>query len=109
MKIHDPIFSGSIKQSDESYAELSGSFTGSFRGNLVGEITVEQATFDDLVVNRTITVGTFADDKQLFTGSLLLSGSIEVDGNVNVVNNGQIQVDGVNVLDSAIAFAIALG
>ena len=37
------------------------------------------------------------------------SFDVEVDGNVNVINGGQLQVDGVNVLDSAIAFAIALG
>ena len=40
---------------------------------------------------------------------MLMSGSIELDGNINVINGGQVQVEGVNVLDSAIAFAIALG
>jgi hypothetical protein len=109
MKIHDPIFSGSITQASNAFAELSGSFTGSFTGSFKGEIEVEQATFENLTVIREITVGSFSTDIQDFTGSLIVSGGVEVDGDVNVINGGQLQVDGINVLDSAIAFAIALG
>jgi hypothetical protein len=67
MVIHSPIFSGSIIQDRvNAFADLSGSFTGSF------------------------------------TGSQIVTGSI------NLTAGGYL-VDGVNVLDSAIAFAIALG
>jgi len=107
MRIHGPSFSGSIVQdNNNALAQLSGSFTGSFKG----DINVSQATFDDVIVNDTLTLGNSLDDIHTVTGSLNLSGSITVDGgNVNTINGGQVQVNGVNVLDSAIAFAIALG
>ena len=109
MKIQSPIFSGSIIQSANAYANLSGSFTGSFTGSFIGEIEVAAATFENLVVTRTLTLGTFSNDIQKVTGSMLLSGSETVQGNVNVINGGQVQVDGVNVLDTALAYSIALG
>ena len=109
MRIDNPSFSGSITQAPSAYAALSGSFTGSFTGSFKGEIEVTEAAFERLVVTRELTLGSFSDDIQLITGSMLMSGSIELDGNINVINGGQVQVEGVNVLDSAIAFAIALG
>jgi hypothetical protein len=109
MRIDNPSFSGSITQAPSAYATLSGSFTGSFTGSFKGEIEVDQAQFTNLTVVRELTLGTFSTDEQLITGSMLMSGSIELDGNINVINGGQVQVEGVNVLDSAIAFAIALG
>jgi hypothetical protein len=98
MKIHGPSFSGSIVQDNlNAYAELSGSFTGSFIG-------------DTLVITDSATLGDNPSDVHTITGSVNLSGSLTVDGgNVNTINGGQVQVNGVNVLDSAIAFAIALG
>jgi hypothetical protein len=107
MKIHGPSFSGSIVQdNDNALAQLSGSFTGSFRG----DINVAEATFDNLIVNDTLTLGNDPLDIHNITGSVNLTGSFTVDGgNVNTINGGQVQVNGVNVLDSAIAFAIALG
>ena len=88
MVIHSPIFSGSISQASNAYANLSGSFTGSFKGT----IDVSQASFDYLDVNQRLYV----------SGSQIMSGSI-------YLTQGGYLVDGVNVLDSAIAFAIALG
>ena len=107
MKIHGPSFSGSIVQdNDNALAQLSGSFTGSFSG----DINVSEATFDNLIVNDTLTLGNELTDIHNITGSVNLTGSFTVDGgNVNTINGGQVQVNGVNVLDSAIAFAIALG
>ena len=93
MIIHSPIFSGSILQDRlHAYADLSGSFTGSLTGSFKGTIEVQQATFADLNV----------------TNRLLVSGSQIVTGSINLAAGGYL-VDGVNVLDSAIAFAIALG
>jgi hypothetical protein len=54
-------------------------------------------------------LGTDSIDSQRITGSMYVSGGITLDGDINVINGGQVQVEGVNVLDSAIAFAIALG
>ena len=121
MVIHSPIFSGSIIQDkDFGYANLSGSFTGSFTGSFRGEIEVQQATFENLIVNRTIKVGTYSTDIQKVTGSLYFSGSgylnsplfisgaTQITGGIDI-HSGNVSVDGVNVLDTALAYAIALG
>ena len=93
MVIHSPIFSGSIIQDrNNAYADLSGSFTGSLTGSFKGTIDVQQATFDNLIVNT----------------SLAVSGSMKMTGSINLTAGGYL-VDSVNVLDSALAFAIALG
>jgi len=93
MVIHNPIFSGSIIQDkNNAYANLSGSFTGSVTGSFKGTIDVQQASFDNLQINN----------------SLSISGSVRMTGSMNLTAGGYL-VDGVNVLDSAIAFAIALG
>ena len=44
----------------------------------------------------------------IITGSLLVSGSTIITGSINV-SGGQVKVDGVNILDTALAYAIALG
>ena len=92
MIIHSPIFSGSITQASSAYANLSGSFTGSLTGSFKGTIDVQQASFANLDI----------------TNKLSVSGSIIMTGSMNLTAGGYL-VDGVNVLDSAIAFAIALG
>lgn len=93
MVIHSPIFSGSIIQDrNNAFADLSGSFTGSLTGSFQGTINVQQASFADLTV----------------TNKLSVSGSLIMTGSMNLTAGGYL-VDNVNVLDSAIAFAIALG
>ena len=61
------------------------------------------------MVTRTVTVGSFSTDRQRITGSVFISGSEQIQGSINVLNGGQFQVEGVNVLDTALAYAIALG
>ncbi len=93
MVIHNPIFSGSIIQDrNNAFAALSGSFTGSLTGSFQGTINVQQASFANLTV----------------TNKLSVSGSLIMTGSMNLTAGGYL-VDNVNVLDSAIAFAIALG
>ena len=92
MRIDSPSFSGSISQAPSAYADLSGSFSGSFTGSFKGTIEVQQATFADLTV----------------TSKLRVTGSQIVTGSINLTAGGYL-VDGVNVLDTALAFAIALG
>jgi len=93
MVIHTPIFSGSITQDRNfAYADLSGSFTGSLTGSFKGTIEVQQATFNVLNV----------------TEQLLVSGSMQMTGSINLRQGGYL-VEGVNVLDTALAYAIALG
>lgn len=95
MKIHSPLFSGSIAQSDQSFANLSGSFTGSFTGSLAGTLDVQEATFQRLEVVDRITVGSDSLTPQSITGSVGISGSLTI--------NEQ------TVDDIAIIYAIALG
>jgi hypothetical protein len=53
MVIHNPIFSGSIIQDrNNAFADLSGSFTGSLTGSFRGTIDVQQASFDNLTINK---------------------------------------------------------
>ena len=93
MVIHNPIFSGSIIQDrNNAFADLSGSFTGSLTGSFKGTIDVQQASFANLSI----------------TNKLSVSGSIIMTGSMNLTAGGYL-VDNVNVLDSAIAFALALG
>ena len=93
MVIHNPIFSGSIIQDrNNAFADLSGSFTGSLTGSFQGTINVQQASFANLTV----------------TNKLSVSGSLIMTGSMNLTAGGYL-VYNVNVLDSAIAFAIALG
>jgi hypothetical protein len=93
MIIHNPIFSGSIIQDrNNAFADLSGSFTGSLTGSFKGTIDVQQASFANLSI----------------TNKLSVSGSLIMTGSMNLTAGGYL-VDNVNVLDSAIAFAIALG
>lgn len=109
MVIHSPIFSGSIIQDrNNAYADLSGSFTGSVTGSFKGEIDVQQATFENLIVTRTLKLGSFANDIQRVTGSMLVTGSISNTGSINLTQGAFLQ-DGVNVLDTALAYSIALG
>ena len=110
MRIDQPSFSGSITQAPSAYAELSGSFTGSFTGSLsgsfIGDITVQQAEFGDLVVRDTLTVGTSNVDGST---NIINSGSVEVSGSINVTEGNSFTVNGADVVDTALAFSIALG
>ena len=109
MVIHSPIFSGSIIQDKNfGYANLSGSFTGSITGSFRGEIDVQQATFENLIVTRTLKLGSFTSDNQKITGSILITGSMVNTGSINLTQGAFLQ-DGVNVLDTALAYSIALG
>ena len=110
MRIDQPSFSGSITQAPSAYADLSGSFTGSFTGSLsgsfIGDITVQQAEFTDLIIRQTLNVGTQNTDGGV---NIINSGSIEVSGSIDLSPNNSFSIDGVDVLDSALAFSIALG
>jgi hypothetical protein len=110
MIIHSPIFSGSISQANSAYANLSGSFTGSFTGSFKGLIDVQQASFDYLTINQQaiISGSLLVTGSQTLTGPLYVSGATQITGGLDV-HGGNINVDGVNVLDTALAYSIALG
>jgi hypothetical protein len=106
MRIDQPSFSGSITQAPSAYADLSGSFTGSFTGSFKGDISVDTAEFTNLSVRDSLAIGYEKDVNTEYV--IVASGSISISGSVDLQGGGY-NVDGVNVLDSAIAFAIALG
>ena len=106
MRIDQPSFSGSITQAPSAYADLSGSFTGSFTGSFKGDISVDVAEFTNLSVRDSLAIGYEKDVNTEYV--IVASGSISISGSVDLQGGGY-NVDGVNVLDSAIAFAIALG
>ena len=103
MIIHSPIFSGSITQAESAYANLSGSFTGSFTG--VGNFTGLEADSVEFanVLNK----------------PTLISSSVQVDANsvtnfdVNVLSyidtlgvfSGSSQVDGTGITNNSITVA----
>ncbi len=84
----------------------TGSFTGSLSGSFIGDITVQQAEFTDLIVRQTLNVGTENTDGGI---NIINSGSVQISGSINVTNGNAFTVEGVDVLDSALAFSIALG
>ena len=110
MIIHSPIFSGSITQANSAYANLSGSFTGSITGSFKGEIDVQTATFDNLKINNVaiISGSLLITGSQTLTGPLFVSGTTQITGGLDV-HAGNVSVDGVNILDTALAYSIALG
>lgn len=112
-------------------AQISGSttITGSLTvlngANISGSLKVQNSIIAKTLVIDVISssiiyssgsnnFGDDASDRQTFTGSLYISGSTFVTGSQNVtgsinVYGGNINVNGVNVLDTALAYAIALG
>ena len=78
----------------------SGSFSGSFEG---------EATFNDLTLTGSFnhTGSQFHIGNTTQTGSVYQTGSIFLTGSIDVV--GPIISNGINVVDNAIAMAIALG
>jgi len=121
-------YTASISPNNGFVVNTSASITGSL--DLSGNITASNAKITGTITAQRIVVQTIsasiiyssgsnnfgddASDRQTFTGSLFISGSTFVTGSQNVtgsinVYGGNINVNGVNVLDTALAYAIALG
>jgi len=84
----------------------SGSFSGSFQGSAdLNSLTV---TGDSTLTGNTDRTGTLIQNGNLtLTGSFNHTGSYNLTGSIDVV--GPIISNGINVVDNAIAMAIALG
>ena len=72
---------------------ITSSIIYSSGSNQLGDATVDTQTLIGSVV---------------MSGSMALTGSASISGSINVVG-GNISIDSVNVLDTALAYAIALG
>lgn len=116
MIIHSPIFSGSITQSDTAYANLSGSFSGSFTGigNFTG-LEADSVEFANVLNKPTLISGSSqvdADSVTNFDVNVLayintlgvLTGSSQIDG--TGITNNSITIAGTSVsLGSSISLA----
>jgi hypothetical protein len=84
----------------------SGSFSGSFEG--AADLSNLTVTGDSTLTGNTDRTGTLIQNGNLtLTGSFNHTGSYNLTGSIDVV--GPIISNGINVVDNAIAMAIALG
>ena len=102
MRIFSPIISGSAYMSSGSILFGTSSWAISSSYAITASYAMNAAPIQPFPYNGTVTPA-------VVSGSLLVSGSgITVTGSVNITQ-GTFKVDGVNVLDTALAYAIALG
>ena len=98
---------------------VSGSETISGSLTVTGDITaqrliVQTITSSIIYSSGSNQLGDATVDTQTLIGSVIMSGSMaltgsaSISGSINVVG-GNISIDSVNVLDTALAYAIALG
>ena len=97
MIIHSPIFSGSINQAESAYANLSGSFTGSFTGvgNFVGleadSVAYENVTGKPALVSGSSQVS-YPNLSNIPSGIISSSAQIDVLFNIDGLISGSSQV-----------------
>jgi hypothetical protein len=97
MIIHSPIFSGSITQAESAYANLSGSFTGSFTGvgNFVGleadSVAYENVTGKPALVSGSSQVS-YPNLSNIPSGIISSSAQIDVLFNIDGLISGSSQV-----------------
>ena len=109
MIIHSPIFSGSINQAVTAYANLSGSFSGSFKG--VGDftgLTADAVAYANVTGKPTLVSGSSQIDitstsnsttlattgSNIFIGTQVISGSLTVTGSATFTNVGPTILSG---------------
>jgi hypothetical protein len=85
-------------------------------GRITAQTLVIQTVSSSVIYSSgSNTFGNDLSNNQIFTGSVAITGSLNLKGNQTVTNgsinvvNGNISIEGVNVLDTALAYAIALG
>jgi hypothetical protein len=99
--------------------EMSGSLNVNFN------TTASNARVTQTLIAQTVSASTIYSSgsnrfggslstNQIFTGSILMTGSLDFKGNQSLtgslnISGGAVNINGVNVLDTALAYAIALG
>jgi len=99
--------------------EMSGSLNVNFN------TTASNARVTQTLIAQTVSASTIYSSgsnrfggslstNQIFTGSILITGSLDFKGNQSLtgslnISGGAVNINGVNVLDTALAYAIALG
>lgn len=115
MHIQGPIFSGSIRQADNAYANLSGSFTGSFIGDGSGltGITGGSASTGSLLTTASLSGNNLnftKGDSSTFTvdlSSLATSGSISDATFNNYTGSTQTSISNLNAYTSSTSTSIS--
>ena len=115
MHIQGPIFSGSIRQADNAYAYLSGSFTGSFIGDGSGltGITGGSASTGSLLSSASLAGNNLnftKGDNSTFSidlSSLASSGSISDTSFNNFTGSTQTSITNLNTYTSSTSTAIS--
>ena len=98
MIIHSPIFSGSINQAATSYANLSGSFSGSFTGDgsLLGGVTANSITYENVTRKPTLVSGSsqvsYPQLSNIPSGIISSSAQIDTLFNIDGIVSGSSQV-----------------
>jgi hypothetical protein len=98
MIIHSPIFSGSINQAESAYANLSGSFSGSFTGvgNFVG-LEADSVAYSNVTGKPALVSGSsqISYDGLSNIPSGIISSSAQIDSlfNIDGLISGSSQVD----------------
>jgi hypothetical protein len=104
MIIHSPIFSGSINQAESAYANLSGSFTGSFKG--IGDfegLEADSVAYENVTGKPTLVSGS----SQVAYPSLsnipsgIVSGSSQVVGILTSLNTYTASNDTTNTTQNS--------
>jgi hypothetical protein len=104
--------------------EMSGSLNVNFNvtasnlkvtNTLTAQTLVVQTVSSSVIYSSgSNTFGNNLSNNQIFTGSVAITGSLNLKGNQSLtgslnISGGAVNINGVNVLDTALAYAIALG
>ena len=106
MIIHSPIFSGSINQAESAYANLSGSFSGSFTGvgNFVG-LEADSVDYANVTNKPTLVSGSsqvsYPDLSNIPSGIISSSAQIDTLFNIDGLVSGGGQQDYIPLFKSA--------
>jgi hypothetical protein len=104
MIIHSPIFSGSINQAESAYANLSGSFSGSFTGvgNFVG-LEADSVAYENVTGKPTLVSGSsqvsYPNLSNIPSG--IVSGSSQVVGILTSLNTYTASNDTTNTTQNS--------
>jgi len=97
MIIHSPIFSGSINQAESAYANLSGSFTGSFKG--IGDfegLVADSVPYEDVTGKPTLVSGSsqvsYPGLSNIPSGIISSSAQIDALFNIDGLVSGASQI-----------------
>ena len=111
-KVVAPSFTGSLFGTASNSTSASYALTSSYVQNAQSASYVLQAVSSSFA--STASFINSLNQNVTITGSVFITGSTNQIGNTSItgsinISGGQVNIDGVNILDTALAYAIALG